>query len=164
MAVDTSVIGKATARSRVVVERGPVANFAAAVTDQSPIYRDPDVAGEAGFDGIPVPPTFTLAVRGWGELPELQHGLEPVEGSPLAEIMGNLMAKGGLILHGEQSFDYHRSVLVGDVLRGEAKVVDVYEKESKSKIMTFLVIETVWTDDETGQPVVTERFNLIHRS
>ena len=30
--------------------------------------------------------------------------------------------------------------------------------------MTFLVTETVWRDEKTGEPVVTERFNLIHRS
>jgi hypothetical protein len=29
--------------------------------------------------------------------------------------------------------------------------------------MTFLVIENVFRDD-TGEPVVTEYFNLIHRS
>ena len=35
---------------------------------------------------------------------------------------GPLMAKGGLILHGEQEFVYHRPVLVGDVLVGEGKI------------------------------------------
>jgi hypothetical protein len=30
--------------------------------------------------------------------------------------------------------------------------------------MTFIVVETVWRDDATGEPVVTERFNLIHRA
>jgi hypothetical protein len=29
--------------------------------------------------------------------------------------------------------------------------------------MTFVVSETVWSDQATGDPVVTERFNLIHR-
>ena len=53
---------------------------------------------------------------------------------------------------------------LGDVLVSEGKIVDVYEKESKGKTMTFLVSETVWKDDKTGEPVLTERFNLIHRS
>jgi acyl dehydratase len=175
MAVDTSVIGTTTARCQVVVERGPVANFATAVTDTSPVYRDADAAAAAGFDGVPAPPTFTFAVRAWGERPELQRGLDPVADNALAEIMGGLVAGGGLVLHGEQSFDYHRPVLVGDVLHGEATVVDVYQKESRSggdggtgqervRTMTFLVIETVWTDDDSGDPVVTERFNLLHRA
>ena len=50
------------------------------------------------------------------------------------------------------------------MLVSEGKIVDVYEKESKGKTMTFLVSETVWKDDKTGEPVLTERFNLIHRS
>jgi len=43
-------------------------------------------------------------------------------------------------------------------------VVDAYQKESKGKTMTFLVTETEWTDKETGEPVVTTRFNVIHRA
>ena len=45
--------------------------------------------------------------------------------------VGPLMAKGGLILHGEQEFIYHRPVLVGDVLVSEGKITDAYQKESK---------------------------------
>ena len=41
--------------------------------------------------------------------------------------------------------------------------MDLYTKESGERVMTFLVIENRFTDDD-GQPVVTERFNLIHRS
>ena len=79
-------------------------------------------------------------------------------------VMGDLYANGALILHGEQEFLYHRPIVVGDVLLGEGTVVDVYEKETDSAVMTFIVIETVWRDDQTGEPVLTERFNLIGRS
>jgi len=51
---------------------------------------------------------------------------------------------------------------VGETLRREGKIVDLYTKEAKGKTMTFLVTETVFKDD-AGDPVVTERFNLIHR-
>jgi hypothetical protein len=30
--------------------------------------------------------------------------------------------------------------------------------------MTFLVSETRYTDERTGEPVLTSRMNLIHRS
>jgi hypothetical protein len=78
--------------------------------------------------------------------------------------VGPLMAKGGLILHGEQEFIYHRPVQVGDVLSSAGKITDAYQKESKGRTMTFICSETNWTDDATGEPVVTARFNLIHRS
>ena len=34
----------------------------------------------------------------------------------------------------------------------------------KTGTMTFIVTETIWRDEKTDEPVVTERFNLIHRS
>lgn len=163
MAVDTSVIGKPTGKSKVVVERGPVANFAKAVKDESPVYQSPDAAKDAGFDAIPAPPTFGFAMENWGKFTEIQPA-DKVEGSPMMEIIGSLMSKGGMVLHGEQEFEYHRPIRVGDVLSGEGKVTDAYEKESKGRTMTFLVTETVWKDDKSGEPVLTSRFNLIHRA
>jgi acyl dehydratase len=163
MALDKSVIGRATSRSRVVVERGPVSNFATAVKDDSPVYRDPGAAKAAGFEAIPAPPTFPFVMEHWGKFPEVQPE-ERIEGNPMFEIIGSLMQKGGMVLHGEQEFVYYRPVQVGDVLRGEGKCVDAYEKESKGRTMTFVVSETTWTDDRTGEPVCTSRFNLIHRS
>jgi len=158
-----SLIGKPTSKSKVVVERGPVANFATAVCDSDPVYRNPQAAAEAGFDRIPVPPTFPFVMSAWGEFPDIQPADRPA-GNALGQVIGPLMAKGGLILHGEQEFEYFRPVFVGDVLVGEGKIVDAYSKESKGKTMTFVVTETLWKDDATGEPVVSTRFNLIHRS
>lgn len=164
MAVDTSVIGKSTGVSKVTVERGPVANFAQAVLDENPIYRSPDAAKEAGFGAIPAPPTFSFAIRHWGQFPE-QQPPDPTGGeNPMHKIMGDLFSQGGMVLHGEQEFEYHRPLLVGDVLVGEGKIADVYEKESKGRTMTFIVMETVWREEQSNDVVVTERFNLIHRS
>lgn len=158
-----SIIGKPMSKSKVVVERGPVANFATAVCDPNPVYRDLQVAKEAGFDRIPTPPTFPFVMTAWGEFPENTPADRPT-GNPMAEVIGPLMSKGGLILHGEQDFEYHRPVFVGDVLVGEGRIVDAYAKESRGRTMTFIVTETVWKDDSNGEPVVTSRFNLIHRS
>ncbi len=80
------------------------------------------------------------------------------------EIIGSLMAKGGMVLHGEQDFIDHRPVVVGDVLTCEGKVTDLYSKESSTgKVMTFLVTEDVYSD-AAGDPVLTSRMNLIHRA
>lgn len=162
MAVDTSIIGKPTSARRVRVERGPVEFFATAVTDANPIYHDAGAAAAAGFAGIPAPPTFSFVMSHQGTRSEEQPP-DPTGGTnPMFAVMGSLMRQGGLVLHGEQEFVYHRPIVSGDVLDGEGKVVDIYEKESKGSIMTFVVMETVWRD-ESGAAVVTERFNLIHR-
>jgi acyl dehydratase len=164
MAVDRSVIGKPTGAYRVRVERGPVSNFATALKNHNPIYHDADAARAAGFRDVPAPPTFSFAVQHWGRFAEEQPE-DPTGGvNPMHQVMAELFSKGGIVLHGEEEFSYHRPVVVGDVLLGEGRVVDLYEKESKGKTMTFIVTETVWRDEKDGQPVVTERFNLIHRS
>jgi acyl dehydratase len=162
MAVDTSVIGKVSDRRVVVVERGPVSAFARAVKDSNPVYQDARSAKAAGFADIPAPPTFPFAMPYWGVFPELQEGLEPVGPNPLWKVMGKLGP--GLILHGEQEFEYHRPVAVGDVLRGEDVIAEVYERETEKAVMTFVVTETKWTDVNTGEAVVTARFNLVHRA
>jgi acyl dehydratase len=156
------VVGRPTGATTIHVERGPVSNFAEAVTDANPIFTSLDAARSAGFGAIPAPPTFTFAAANWGSFPEAQPP-DPTGGSnPMAEIMLELMADGGMVLHGEQEFEYHQPVEVGVTLHHEGKVVDLYSKESWGKTMTFLVIENVFRDDD-GKPVVTERFNLIHR-
>jgi acyl dehydratase len=164
MAVDTSVIGKPTGAAKVIVERGPVSYFASSVKDENPILHDAGAAEAAGFAGIPAPPTFSFAMNHMGRFAEDQPP-DPTGGeNPMHKVMGQLFSKGGLVLHGEQEFEYHRPIVVGDVLVSEGKVTDMYERESKGRTMTFIVVETVWRDDATGEAVVTERFNLIHRA
>jgi len=126
------------------------------------VYRDTRAAAAAGLPGIPAPPTYPFVMGNFGAYPELQPDDAPT-GNALAGVIGPLMAKGGLILHGEQAFTFHRPVLAGDVLEGRGTVVDAYRKESKGKTMTFVVVETVWSDRTTGDPVCTSRMNLIHR-
>lgn len=163
MAVDTSIIGKPTGAWTVTVERGPVTAFANAVADSNPIYHDRRVARDAGFTDLPAPPTFTFAMGFWGAFLEDQPE-DPTDGAnPMHAVMGAMHGKGALVLHGEQEFTYHRAVQVGDVLRGEGRVADLYEKDTESATMTFVVIKTEWTDAESGAPVVTEQFNLIAR-
>jgi acyl dehydratase len=164
MTVDTSVIGKPTGAAKVIVERGPVSYFASSVKDENPILHDAGAAKAAGFAGIPAPPTFSFAMNHMGRFAEDQPP-DPTGGeNPMHKVMGQLFSKGGLVLHGEQEFEYHRPIVVGDVLVSEGKVTDMYERESKGRTMTFIVVETVWRDDATGEAVVTERFNLIHRA
>jgi hypothetical protein len=161
--VDRSVVGASTGVSRVVVERGPVARFADAVRADDPVYRDASAALAAGFPAVPAPFTFPVALEHWGRLPEMQEG-PPVADNPVARVLAPLLAHGGVVLHGEEEIFYYRPIYVGDVLRGEGVVADVYERESGGRRMTFVVVETRWSDERTGEPVVTVRMNVLHRS
>jgi acyl dehydratase len=164
MAVDTSIVGKPTGAFKVRIERGPVSFFAAALQDDNPVYRDPKAARAAGFDAIPAPPTFSFAMQHMGRWEEEQPE-DPTAGqNPMHTVMGELFGKGALILHGEQEFTYHRPIVVGDVLVGEGKILDVYERETDAAVMTFVVVETTWRDEQSKAPVVIETFNLIGRT
>ena len=164
MGLDTSIVGKATGAYKVRVERGPVSFFASAVLDDDPVYRDPDAAKRAGFESIPAPPTFSFAMQHMGRWEEEQPEDPTVGQNPMHAVMGELYGKGALILHGEQEFTYHRPIVVGDVLVGEGKILDVYERETDAAVMTFVVVETTWRNERSTQPVVTEKFNLIGRT
>lgn len=158
------VVGRSTGKATITVERGPVTKFAESVTESSPIYRDAEAARAAGFADIPAPPTyFFSAASHWGAFPEAQPADAVPGTNPTMEIIGKLMAKGGMVLHGEQAFTYHRPVVVGETLHSEGKVVDLYEKPTGDKVMTFLVTENEYRD-ESGELVLTTRMNLIHRS
>lgn len=155
-------IGKITSRAVVVVERGPVSNFAAAVCEMNPVYRNAEVARAAGFDDIPAPPTFGIAIQNWGRWEELQPEDATPDGSPLFEIIGSLMGKGGMVLHGEQEFRYHRPMVVGQRLAVEGVIRDVYQKPSGDATMTFVVTEDTYRD-ENGEAVLSCIMNLIHK-
>ena len=158
----TDFKGTPLAEQVVVIERGPVANFATAITDRNPVFHDATAAADAGFDAVPAPPTYPMVMHTFGAFPELQP--EAPEGTDaVTRAIGALMQDGGLILHGEQEFTYHRPVQIGDRLRGSGEIEDVYVKESGSSVMTFVVARTDWTDDVTGDRVCTSRMTIIHR-
>ena len=157
------VIGKPTPPQTVVIERGPTSYFATAVRDNSPVYRNREAAVAAGFEDIPTPPTFPF---GWFHMGAFEE--DQPEGhdapNPMMQAIGTLMQSGGLVLHGEQEFVYHRPVVVGEKLTSRGAIKDKYAKTSSSgKTMTFVVTETDWLGED-GEPAVTSITTLLHRA
>lgn len=154
-------VGKALPPRTIIVERGPVTNFAASVTDSDPAHQVPEAASAAGLDAIPAVPTWPFVMSNWGAFPEIQpDGADAV--NPFGRIVGELMAGGGLILHGEQEFIAHRAIVVGDRLNSAGSIKDITVKERGEVTMHFVTVEETWSDDE-GRAVVTTVMNLIHR-
>jgi len=158
------LVGAPLPRQRVIVERSAVQRFATALCEQDAVYFDADAARAAGFDRIPAPPTFAFVMATWGAFRELQEPGAGAKDPAFQALQQRRAQSGGTILHGEQEFEYHRPIEVGDELLGEGSVVDVYERPSGDRVMTFCVSETRWTDATSGAPVVTTRSTLIHRS
>ena len=147
---------------RVRVDHAPVALFARAVKDPSQVYRAERAAREAGFDRVPAPPTFTFVMSDSGAYPDLQP--EGGTGSMYAASghdAESAFARGGLFLHGEQHFTYHRPVLVGDVLEGRMRTSKPVARTARRGPMEVTWFQTRWTDLE-GEPVVDEQIVSLY--
>jgi acyl dehydratase len=157
----TKFIGTELPGAVVTIERGPLAVFAEAVKDSNPIYQSAEAAQAAGFEAPPVPPTFPFAMGNFGRFREQQpEGWYAL--GPMAEVFGELMSKGGLILHGEQEFLYYAPVVAGDVLTMTGRISDIYTKESNGKTMTFVVSEQDYTN-QRGEHVLRQVSTILHR-
>jgi hypothetical protein len=142
---------------RVRIDHAPVWSFARSVRDENPVFASETSARDAGFDAVPVPPTFTFVMSGSGAYPDLQP--EAAVG-PMLPADSGLPADGfsgtGLYLHGEQHFTYHRQPVVGDVLEGRMRVSAPIVKQGSRGRMEQRIIQTEWSEVD-GAPVVTEQ-------
>jgi hypothetical protein len=142
---------------RVLIERGPVMLFARAVKDDAAVYASETAAHDAGFERVPVPPTYTFVMASAGAFPEIQpaDGTGSLYASSGADA-ANVFARDGLFLHGEQHFTYHRPVSVGDVLEGRMRTSKPIARAARRGPMEVTYFQTTWADLE-GRPVVDER-------
>ena len=128
--IDHKFIGYRQPAFAVEVEKGRLRLFAKAIGETDPIYSNEAAARAAGYRSLPVPPTFFFCL-------EMERA-DPYDwfrdlGIPL-----------GQVLHGEQSFTYHRTACAGDVLTFRAELLDIYEK--KGGALQFLVQRNLVAD------------------
>lgn len=103
MALDPSYVGRSYPPTATYqVGREKIREFADAIGDDDPVFRDPEAARAAGHPDVIAPPTFAIvvAMSSWHVLiddPEL--GLDYSR-----------------MVHADQSFRHHRPIRVGDEL------------------------------------------------
>ena len=132
------------------IERGKVEEFARAITEPDPVFRDADVAARRGYERVPAPLTYARVSR----FP--RYRVDGVE-----EWGFDLGFRPEYVLHGEQAYAYERPLLVGDVLTGETTLTDVYRRDGgRAGTMTFAVLETEYRDRD-GDLVLTDRATVI---
>jgi hypothetical protein len=131
--LNQALVGKTYQEVEFEVEADQVVEFAEAIGDDDPRYRD----GQA-------PPTFPTVMQ-------IMTSGQVV----LDEDLGlNYM----LVVHGEQEFDIRRPIRVGDVLRAVPRIASIQAKGPNE----FLTIEAEIRDG-TGEVVVVSRSTLISR-
>lgn len=144
--IDRKWIGRESARSVLPIERTRVQLFAKAIGETDAIHLDPDAARAAGYRDVVAPPTFIFAAElDSGEMEALVRDL----GIPLSQL-----------LHGEQSFRFHKVVCAGDVVTVQSTVEDIYEKRGGA--LEF-VVSASRAVDQDGELVAEMRSVLVCR-
>lgn len=155
--VDKTKIGFEFPAYTMVVEKAKIAEFAAAValkdsnTAINPIYYDKEAAKKAGYQGIPVPPTFMTSFF------FLTDGL--------AEIIKTLDIDLGKLLHSEEEYEYFGQIYAGDILTRKMKVVDMYERGKRDRPGRFVHVTVLETEiiNQHGEIVAKVRSIMMER-
>jgi acyl dehydratase len=121
-----------------------IREFADAVGDPNPVYRERQAARALGHPDVIAPPTFpfVLALRASAAVIE-----DPALGIDYTRVV-----------HGEQSFAYLRPIRVGDVLAVTVTVADIRSAGGHSMMTTRSDLATV-----EGEQVVTVLMTLVVR-
>lgn len=145
--LDRKWIGLELPKAALELERGRMKLFAKVVGADDPIYFDEDAARAAGHPDLPALPTFIFVA-------ELDTGY-------MDAVIERLGVDIGRILHGEQSFIYHRMAYAGDRLTVSSRIANIYAK--KAGALEFIVRETKAVDAR-GAPVADLRSIIVVRN
>jgi len=135
------------------VEKEKIIEFAIAVSQKenkeqiNPIYYDEEAAKKAGYQGIPVPPTFLTSSFFW-----TGGGLIGT-----ANILGIDLSR---LLHREEEYEYFSSIYAGDVITRKMKVVDMLKKGTGKKSVEVTVLEAELIN-QRGELVLKSLSRLI---
>jgi acyl dehydratase len=145
MALNVELVGKQYPTQIYEVGREKVREFAAAVGDDNPAYRDVEAARSLGHSDLVAPPTFAVVVtRG----PQISVIDDPDLGLDFSRVV-----------HGDQKFQFTRPIVAGDVLHTTASV-------ASARTMAGNDILTIRSDvaDADGNAVVSVFATLVARA
>lgn len=145
--IDRSHIGRVLPAHTATVEAGRLRFFAKATGEDRLEYLDESAARAAGHRGLPAPPTFLFTLEN--------------EVADPAAWLAQLDIDLARVLHGEQSFTYHRDVCAGDVLTFQPQIDDIYDK--KGGALEFVVRSTHVTN-AMGAPVAELKSVIVYRN
>jgi acyl dehydratase len=126
------------------VSRVKIAEFADAIGDPSPVYRDRDAAVAAGYPDVIAPPTFPIVVT------------MAASGQAIAD--PGLGINYALVVHGEQRFSYARPLRAGDVVTAQSTIETIKTLGRNVVLTTRTEVMTV-----AGEPVCTAYSTLVER-
>jgi acyl dehydratase len=145
MAPDPALVGRSYPADRSYqVGREKIRDFADAMGDPHPAYRDLEAARALGHPDVIAPPTFAIVITRettWRLIADPELGLALHR-----------------ILHGEQRFAYTRPIRAGDELTSVLTIDGVRQTAGMDVFSTRTEISTL-----DGETVCTALATLLHR-
>ncbi|HEX2315675.1 MAG TPA: MaoC family dehydratase N-terminal domain-containing protein [Thermomonospora sp.] len=124
------------------VSRVKIREFADAIGDPNPLYRDREAAKAAGYPDVIAPPTFPIVVSlGGAALVDPDLGLNYA-----------------MVVHGEQRFEYVRPMRAGDVVVCTSTITEIKSIGRNEKIELRTEIATT-----EGEPICTAYNTIVER-
>jgi acyl dehydratase len=126
------------------VSRVKISDFADAIGDPNPVYRDRAAAQAAGLPDVIAPPTFAMVIS--------SAAAAPVIADP------GLGLNYAMVVHGEQRFEYSRQIVAGDVITAQATITDI--RDAGRNVLLTTQTELRGAD---GEHVCTAHSTLVER-
>jgi acyl dehydratase len=146
MAINRGFIGRSYHSDGVYeVARDRIRQFADAIGDPNPVYRDEEAAKALGYPDVIAPPTFLTTIQ--FRFPTATPILDPEFGLDYSRVV-----------HGEQRYVHHRPTRPGDRLTLTATIEDVRDAGSNELV---IVRQEVATED--GEPISTGWSTIVSR-
>ncbi len=120
------------------IDKSSIRRYARSISDSNPLYLDEEFAKKTEYGGIIAPPTLIFDIvptfSGVGE-----------DGRDLTKI-----ALHGLkFVSGGSEYQFFQPARPGDVVNRKREIVEVYERESKTKDkIIFVVYDIIYTNQE----------------
>ena len=146
MPLDPSFIGRTyPPTAPYEVGREKIREFAEAVGDANPVYRDTEAAKALGYPDVIAPPTFPFLIT-------YRAAAQVVEDPELGLDFSR-------VVHGDQRFSYVRPVRAGDRLTVTCTIDSI-----KSLAGNDVLSVRGEVHDESGEQVVTAQMMLVARA
>jgi acyl dehydratase len=145
MPLDQSFIGRVyPPTDPYEVGREKIREFADAIGDANPAYRDPVTARALGYRDVIAPPTFAIVVT-------MRASHQVIDDPALGVDYSR-------VVHGEQRFVHRRPIQAGDVLAVVVSVENIRSAAGNDIISTRSEVATI-----EGEPVATAHSMIVVR-
>jgi acyl dehydratase len=145
MAINRDYLGRTfPAADPYEVSRVKIGDFADAIGDPNPVFRDRATARAAGHADVIAPPTFAVVIS-------MAAGSSAIADPGLG-------VNYAMVVHGEQRFEYSRPLMAGDVVTAQATITDIRDAGRNVLLTTRTEITTV-----DGEHVCTAHSTLVER-